>query len=420
MINAFLHPALLGMGLHVAGVRVRRAVFGHVRHEGPAEEILRAGLERCWSGEYLTASPGHYRQLWTRDQGFAAPALVRLGGPWPERLLSSLAWAMEVWTRRRSHVSTTINPLLRAPVDIFDYGIDSLPLLLSSLRALERGGGAAGAGAAALAHEHRDWLAAEVEHFVEVAVDAETGLVRSDRHFSAHRDTFKNGSTAYANTMVALLGRIVAETGWGPALLSRHFGAGTDARAGANAGAGASAGAAAPEWGSLVRRHFWTGDRFRDRLGTDETSGEANVWPFFAGLIEDGEMQAAALETLQREGYAAPYPLRFQASHGSDGLMLLYRLWSADYQTTTSWTSLGSIYLSLLTEVDPPAAAAELERMRRLIERDGTFWEVLDGRGRPWRSRSGLSVSDVSMLWGAIILETLQRPAGGPPLRIAS
>ena len=420
MIRAFLHPALLGMGLHVAGARVRRAVLGHVRHEGSAEEILLAGLERCWSGEYLTASPGHYRQFWTRDQGFAAPALVRLGGPWPERLLSSLAWAMGVWTRRRSHVSTTINPLFRAPVDIFDYGIDSLPLLLSSLRALERGGGAAGAGAAALAHEHRDWLAAEVRHFVDVAVEPATGLVRSDRHFSAHRDTFKNGSTTYANSMVALLGRIVAETGWGAELLSRHFGAGAEARAGA--GPGEAVPEAAPEWGSLLRRHFWTGDRFRDRLGSNETSGEANLWPFFTGLVEDREMQAAALSTLQREGYAAPYPLRFQTSHGSDGLMLLYRLWSADYQTTTSWTSLGSIYLSLLAEVDPPAAATELERMRDLIERDRTFWEVLDGRGRPWRSRSRLSVSDVSMLWGAVLLQALRDPGGkaaGASLRIA-
>ena len=429
MIRAFFRPALLGLGLHVAGARIRRAVSGHVRHEGSAEEILRAGLERCWSGEYLTASPGHYRQFWTRDQGFAASALVRLGGPWPERLLSSLRWAIGVWTSRGSHVTTTINPLLRAPVDIFDYGIDSLPLLLSSLRALERGGGATGAGAATLAREHRAWLAAEVEHFVAQAVDPATGLVRADRHFSAHRDTFRNGSTAYASAMVALLGRTVAETGWGPDLLSRHF------HAGASAGTGASAGiapAASLDWGSLLRRHFWTGDRFRDRLradapaGTvanatgDATSGEANLWPFFAGLIEDRAMQAAALATLRREGYTTPYPLRFQASHANDGLLLLYRLWSADYQTTTSWTSLGSIYLSLLSEVDPAAAAAELDRMRRRIERDGTFWEVLDGRGRPWRSRSGLSVSDVSMLWGAILLEALVRPAAGGPLRIDS
>lgn len=390
---AFLHPALLGMGLHVAGARARRALLGHRRYPGPAEDIVRAGLEDCWSGRYLTASPGHYRQFWTRDTGFAAPSLVRLGGPWPDRLLSSLAWAIGVWRDRGSHVTTTINPLLRWPVDIFDYGVDSLPLLLASLQALATSPDASVAERTrALVDEHRGWIATEVEHFVDAVVDPGTGLVRTDRAFSAHRDTFRNGSTAYANAMVALLGRIAVETAWAPDLLSRHF----------------ATAAGEADWGLLLRRRFWLGDRFRDRLGTDDTSGEANLWPFHLGLIDDESMLAAALETLRREGFTTPYPLKFEASHRADGLLLIYRLWSADYQTTTSWTSLGSVYLALLRRLDPGAARPELDRIRALIERDGTFWEVLDGAGRPWRSWSRLSISDVSMLWGAILLETLE------------
>jgi hypothetical protein len=278
--------------------------------------------------------------------------------------------------------------------------------------------------------------------------------------------------------MVAVLARTVAETGWGPDLLSRHFAAAfgdrpppgdvhaidaashvssamhlagmrssptpsaharmqaTDIGEGdgvigaeraavktgrspaADRGAPTMAPATAPataqaqDWGSLLRRHFWLGDRFRDRLGSDDTSGEASIWPFFAGLVDDREMLAAALGTLRREGYTAPFPLRFEATHRLDRLVPAYRLWSADYQTTTSWTSLGSIYLALLRQVDPEAARAQLHRMRALIERDGTFWEVLDARGEPWRSRSHLSVSDASMLWGAILLERLAPTMG--------
>jgi hypothetical protein len=100
-------------------------------------------------------------------------------------------------------------------------------------------------------------------------------------------------------------------------------------------------------------------------------------------------------------------------AHRPQGEIPLYRLWAGDYQTTASWTSLGSIYLSLLREVDP-AAAVGLDRMRAAIVRDGTFWEVLDGRGRGWRSRNRLSVSDLSMLWGAILLETFEHPTGSP------
>lgn len=375
------------MGLRVAGVRARRALRGHRRHRGGAEDILRAGFDDCWTGEVLTASPGTYRHFWTRDLGFAAPALMRLGEPWPGRLEASLAWALDAWRRRGSHVTTTINPLLRWPVDVFDYGVDSLPWLVASLRA---------AGAEGLARDHADWLAAEVEHYVKEVVDPRTGLVRADRHLSAHRDTFRNGSTAYGNAMVAMLGRDVAETGWAPDLLSRHF-IGDDA---------------APDWSRQLREHFWLGDRFRDRLGTDATSGEANVWPFRLGLVDDRSMLTAALETLRREGYTTPYPLKFEVGHRTDGQLWAFRVWSPDYQTTTSWTSLGSVYLSLLRRVDPDAAAVQIGRMRELVERDGTLWEVLDSRGRPWRSASGLSISDSSMLWGAILLDLLTSEDG--------
>src|SRR5262245_15240026 len=108
---ALLHPAVIGMGLRVATVRARRAVRGQPRLAGSAEEILRAGLEACWTGEVLTASPGTYRHFWTRDLGFAASALMRLGAPWPDRLRSSLAWALETWRRSGSHVTTTIDPV---------------------------------------------------------------------------------------------------------------------------------------------------------------------------------------------------------------------------------------------------------------------------------------------------------------------
>lgn len=461
---AFLHPALLGIGLHVAAARVRRAVLGHRRYAGTAQDILRAGLEDCWSGRYLTASPGHYRQFWTRDIGFAAASLVRLGGPWPDRLLLSLDWAIQIWRARGSHVTTTINPLLRWPADVFDYGVDSLPLLLAALRALTEAQDVdVAARSRALVDRHRDWIAVEVDHFVDRVVDPATGLVRADRAFSAHRDTFRNSSTAYANTMVALLARTVAETGWATDRLGHSFAAAgpgdgvgllpapmtvtgiecrlppgrpaldrhpmqvtriaresstpdPDALGASATGASATGANVARDWGVLLRRHFWLGDRFRDRLGSDETSGEANVWPFFTGLIDDAGMQRTALETLRREGYTKPVALRFEATHDTNGLLAAYRLWSPDYQTTTSWTSLGSIYLALLREVDPPAAADAVAAMRALIERDGTSWEVIDRAGLPWRSGLGLSISDQSMLWGAILLEVLKLDHG-PPIR---
>ena len=70
--------------------------------------------------------------FWTRDLGFSAPALVRVGER--DRVRASLAYALGVWSRRGTHVTTTINYGDR-PADVFPYGVDSLPLILAALRA---------------------------------------------------------------------------------------------------------------------------------------------------------------------------------------------------------------------------------------------------------------------------------------------
>ena len=74
-----------------------------------------------------------------------------------------------------------------------------------------------------LVERHRPWLQAEIAHFYEMVVDPATGLVRSDRKFSAHRDTVVNRSNAYGNTMVALLAKTIEETGWFASPFERHF-----------------------------------------------------------------------------------------------------------------------------------------------------------------------------------------------------
>ena len=394
--RAFLHPAVLCSWAIGSSVRLRQAVKGHRRTGGDAAQILAAGLEECWRGNHLTASPGYYRQFWTRDTGFAAPALARLGPPHRQRLIDTLAWAMGIWRRRRSHITTTIHAPFAWPSDLFDYGVDSLPLFLASLRVAE---------ADDLASANRDWIAAEVRYFASRVVDPASGLVRADRRFSAHRDTFRNGSNAYGNTMVALLAKTVHETGWGPDLLSDRF------------RVDSPNGAAGHDWSKLLREHFWMGDRFRDRLGSDETSGEANIFPFYAGAVNDQVMQRAALATLRAEGYADPYPLPFMTGRALDRRLFLYRFFAPDYQTTASWTSLGSIYLSLLRESDPALAVIGIDRMARLVEREGVLWEILDREGRRWHSRHHLSSSDYSMLWGAVLLDVLRAPTG-PALRL--
>jgi hypothetical protein len=382
-IAPWFAPSMIPVYLHTLGVRVRRRARGHTRHDGDALAIVRACIEACWNGRTFTASPGHFDMFWTRDLGFSAPALVRLGEG--ERVRASLAYALGVWTRRRSHVTTTINYGDR-PADVFAYGVDSLPLLLAALRAV---------GADDLVERHRDWLAAEIAWFARRVVDPSTGLVRADRTFSAHRDTVVNRSTTYANTMVALLARTLATSGWFESPLERFFGG---------------------DHGRLLRERFWAGDRFRDTLGDETVSGEANVWPFFAGVVADDGMLASALGHLADNGFCDPYPLRYETVRHPEREVWFTRHVLPDYQGSTVWTSLGAIYLQLLRTVDPAGAEREIARYAGWIERDGTYWEVLDARGRPWVSPRRLFIGEESMLWSAIFLDVLEHGRLGPAL----
>jgi hypothetical protein len=390
-VTLWLHPANLADCAKGMRIRVRRAVRGHTRRTGSADSIVEAGIDATWNGRSFTASPAHFNTFWVRDMCFSAPALARLGGRHAERLHASLAWALAGWDRRRRHITTTFHAFGH-PADVYDYGVDSLPLFLGALRA---------AGATDLVDRHRAWLEREIDFFVERVVDPATGLVRDDRKYSAHRDTVTNRSNAYGNSMVALLAKTLAETSDDfrlPNPLARHFPDG--------------------DWGLLLREHFWMPERgcYRDAIGDDATTGEANVWPFWTGVEECPETLATALATLQREGYTVPYPLRYETARRPEKEVWLTRFLLPDYQGSSVWTSLGAMYLSLLARVDAIKADLETGRYRDWIERDGTYWEVLNDAGRCWVGRHRLMIGEESMLWGAIFLDHLRNRAAGPAL----
>jgi hypothetical protein len=385
-IHLWLHPAALVEYAEGAGIRVRRGVRGHTRRTGCAATIIRSCIADTWDGRSFTASPGHFHNFWTRDMCFSAPSLVRIGET--ERLRTSLAYALSTWERRRSHVTTTIHRFDR-PADVYDYGVDSLPLLLAALRT---------AGADDLVERHHTWLHREIIHFSHRVVDPRSGLVRADRKYSAHRDTVTNRSNAYGNTMVALLAKTIAERpSWNlPDPFGRHF---------------------RGDYGRLLREHFWLGDRYRDAIGSDDTSGEANLWPFYAGVESSPAMLESALDTLEREGYTDPLPLRYETRRDPTKEVWLTRHLLPDYQGSTVWTSLGAMFLQLQRSVDPSRAADGIARYVDLVERDGTYWEVLDPTSlRCWVSPRRVLIGEEAMLWSAIFLDLLENAALRPAL----
>jgi hypothetical protein len=370
-VLAMLDPAILPAYASSAVRIARRGLRGPRRYPGDARAITRACVEASWDRDHFTASGGHFRQFWTRDTGFSAVPLVRTG--FGEQLEASLTWAMDAWAPA-GRVTTTIFPG-RRPRDVYTLGVDSLPLLLHALRACD---------ASSLVARHLGWLEPEIRRYVREVVDPATGLVRHDRRFSSHRDTVVTSSNAYANTMVVLLDRVLRETGW----------------------------AASPVPDGATDRFiaaFWRGDRFVETPDGDEVTGDATVFPFWLEVVPADLGLAAALRSARETGLATPLPLRYAARPDRGAEDPVQRLFVPDYQGTAIWTSLGAMYLQLLDRVDPVTADAPIAAYTAMVEREGTFWEVLRDDLRPYVGRLGIFRADEAMLWSAIFLELLER-----------
>jgi hypothetical protein len=373
-LRAQLDPAIWPAYASSALRIVRRWIRGPRRFDGDAAAVCRAVVDACWTGTYFAASVGHFRQAWTRDLGFAAGSLVRIGES--DRLRASLAWLLDVFARA-GRVTTTVFPG-RLARDVWTDGVDSLPLLLHALQV---------AGADDLVARHGGWLAREVGRYRTVVLDERTGLVRDDRFFSTHRDTIRTRSNAYANAMLVLLDRVLRATGWLPSPIP-------------------------PGVADRFVERFWRGDRFVDRADTAEVTGDATVVPFFFGVVPDELGLRAALRAAETAGLTEPLPLRYAARRERSAEDPVQAWFVPDYQGTAIWTSLGAMYLTLLARADPAAAAPVAARYRHLVETEGTLWEVLEVRGgrlRPYRGRFGCFLADEGMLWAAILADLFRR-----------
>ena len=170
-------------------------------------------------------------------------------------------------------------------------------------------------------------------------MDPATGLVRGDRKYSAHRDTVENRSNAFGNTMVALLAKTLAETGWLDSPLERHFDG---------------------DYGRLLLDRFWAATTSATRSATrrsraKRTSGRSTPASSPTPVI------APALGYLDREGFCDPYPLRYETVRRPEREVWLTRHVLPDYQGSTVWTSLGAMYLQVLersTPCSPPRRPA--------------------------------------------------------------
>jgi hypothetical protein len=185
----------------------------------------------------------------------------------------------------------------------------------------------------------------------------------------------------FANTMLALLERILGEMPFLPNPLRGH------------------------NIAARIRENYWSSDFFRDSLDNDLPSGDANTWPFFLRIFTDPEMQRRALDTLESRGFTQPVPLRYFADRLAARELRFPRLFAPNYQGDTSWTQIGPIYLHLLRTTNLERMERQRNAMAEFIARDQNYLELYTKEGRPYRGRAGFYFADEGMLWASLFLD---------------
>ncbi len=381
--GAYTDPlVMVSEGARLVATGLRRKLLGARRYQGSAAGICEQVVRRCLDparGIFRTSATS-YPEFWARDFGRCVPPLLALG--FGREVEATYRYALDRYAAA-GHFALVITPGGRL-FDFPAYAPDGFAFFLFGLERL---------GDRALVNRHRALLEREAERFAALVLDARTGLVRRGVRVSEAQDYAVRDASCYSSCAAFLVQRSLDRLGLANPL-ARH------------------------DYRAAILARYWAGDHFLDDLsGHDHPSGDAQVMPFWTGLVApDGPGRArldAVLGWMDHQGLNRPLPSRYGVSATGRRMSLLHRL--NPWQTDTVWTCLGLQLLEVLRDFSHPRLAVELERYRALVERVGCFPEVLDGaRAEPYRGP--IYASEDSMLWAATLWSLLAapaRPAGG-------
>ncbi len=330
------------------------------RYTGPAKKICAAIIRDCYNtqGRYFQTSTGHFAQFYARDFGLCAEALMRLGHS--REVKMTLEYALSAFSRA-GRVTTQITPDGRA-IDSFGPAADSLPFLLHALEA---------GGQAELGEVYRPFLEAEAQRYAREFLGRDA-LIRPG-YIGSIKDQAVRDRSCYDQTMAAWLSAQLSGLGW------------------------KDPSGKLPLRENLLKR-YWMGTHFRDDLRSDTVSGDANVFPFWCGLVGE-EHARPALAAIHAECLDRPFPLKYTARSPRHKWVALAPLFAPNYEGTTVWAHLGLAYLDVVARFEPERLAGYLAQYGRLIARHKNFLEVYHPDGTPYQSWAYRA--DEGMLWAA-------------------
>ncbi len=344
----------------------RKMGFGaSKRHMGSTAEIARAIAKDCWNGQFFCASEGHFQQFWTRDFGISIDALLKMG--FRKEVCSTLRYALSMW-RKHGAITTTISN--GKAWDFPTFSPDNMAFTLRSLAVAQE---------KALLFEYKNFLEEQIALFEKRVIDPATGLVKGSAHFSSMKDHSIRSSSCYDNIMLGLVAKAASSLG-----LFYSF--------------------------KFHRKEFlkkyWSGKFFFDDATQQSfVAGDANVFPFWSGIIENKRFAQLAIASMQNAGLTTPLPLRYTAKSAAHK-WIWPRAFAPNYEGTTIWTNLGMIYLDVIRNVNFREYKELVQQYDELMQLFGTMPEVLVSLQKPYSSM--FYKCDEGMLWGVNMAKYLR------------
>lgn len=340
---------------------------GIKKYNGNDEEICSQIIEACYNKDknYFMVSNSHFCLFYARDFGWCVEALLDLGHR--RRVINTLDYALGIYKEHRG-IKQAINPKGKPFTFPFNrYSPDALAFIIRSLKL---------AKARNLVKKYKDFLINEIKRYYDTVIDKKTGLVRKDKYFSSIKDFAERKSSCYNNVMTAMLATDLKSF----KSLKNPF--------------------AKYNYKKLILDHFWNRHHFFDDLSDhDIISGDANVLPFWSGLITDKEIIARAVNAMRVEGLDKPFPLKYNSRRFKEHRMIYPEFIVPDYETDSVWVHVGMMYIRVVAMMDKKLARKYLGQYKKLILKHKNFLEVYDREGRPFKTL--FYYTDDSMLWCA-------------------
>ncbi len=150
----------------------------------------------------------------------------------------------------------------------------------------------------------------------------------------------------------------------------------------------------------LLMNNYWNGTYFLDDLsGKDYIAGDANVLPFWTGLIQDKNIMRKAISTLQKHKLDLPFPLKYTKEDNNEVDMHWLEFFASDWERHVIWLHLGYLYISVMSKINKKKAKNYLNKYKKHIEKYKNHLEVFQIDGKPYSSR--FYYSSDSMIWAA-------------------